>query len=194
MSDTDGARAGASDGGGTHGGPPGSPDDPVRVDSSGDITAAVHGRVVELLDRGDEGALATVIGAYGSTPGRPGMKMLVERSGAITGTVGGGLLEDRVLEGARGVLATGNPERLNLSLSPRAEDKVGICGGELEVYVEPIGVHTVYLFGSGHVALRRRGRRRSGGVLLGGARRPSRGNRSRFFDHVGERYELAVDM
>ena len=113
---------------------------------------ALYRRIAEMLERGEEGVLASVIGVNGSSPGRHGMKLLLGRDGSVIGTVGGGMMEDSVLEASRRVLDAGRPERLTLSLSPHRDDRVGICGGELEVYVEPIGVHTVYLFGSGHVA------------------------------------------
>jgi xanthine dehydrogenase accessory factor len=126
--------------------------DSSDIDSSGNFQLEIFRRIPELLRRGEGAALASVIGVTGSCPGRHGMKMLLCRSGEVIGTVGGGMMEDSVLAAARDVLATGAPRRLSLSLSPGAEEKVGICGGEMEVYVEPIGVPTLYLFGSGHVA------------------------------------------
>ena len=125
----------------------------TELDSSGHFQIEIHRRIAELLERGEEAALATVIGVTGSCPGRHGMKLLLERRGTMLGTVGGGMMEDAVLAAMRECIERGEPRRMNLSLSPHDAGRVGICGGGMEVYVEPIGVHTVYLFGSGHVAV-----------------------------------------
>ncbi len=124
----------------------------ARLDSAGHFGTAVYRRIVEALERGEPAALASVIGVRGSCPGRHGMKMLVARDGSVVGTVGGGMMEDAVIAIGRRVMDEGAPRRETMSLMPEDGDRVGICGGQMEVYVEPIGVPTVYLFGSGHVA------------------------------------------
>jgi len=124
-----------------------------RLDSTGDFLVPLFRRLAELLDTGGAAALASVIGVSGSVPGREGMKLLMEQDGGVIGTVGGGALENEVLATAERVMEEGVPRRLRLSLRPSAgEASLGVCGGEMEVYVEPIGVHTLYLFGAGHVA------------------------------------------
>lgn len=125
----------------------------TEIDSSGHFQIEIYRRIATLLERGEEAALASVIGVSGSCPGRHGMKLLLERDGTMLGTVGGGMMEDAVLAALRTCRDECEPRRLNLSLSPNDDQRVGICGGAMEVYVEPIGVQTVYLFGSGHVAV-----------------------------------------
>jgi xanthine dehydrogenase accessory factor len=123
-----------------------------RLDSSGDFLVSLYRKIADLLAAGERSALASVLDVSGSVPGRRRMKMLVGRDGEIIGTVGGGALENEVIAVAREVLETGVPRRLRLSLDPsRGKGALGICGGEMEVYVEALGVHTVYLFGGGHV-------------------------------------------
>ena len=46
--------------------------------------------LIELLDKGEEAALATIIASSGSTPRGAGSRMLVRKDGTIRGTVGGG--------------------------------------------------------------------------------------------------------
>ncbi|MBN2466558.1 MAG: XdhC family protein, partial [Deltaproteobacteria bacterium] len=47
----------------------------------------------ELLERGEDIVLATVLNHRGSTPRKPGTKMVVCSNGSIIGTIGGGVLE-----------------------------------------------------------------------------------------------------
>lgn len=96
--------------------------------------------------------LATVIGTRRSAPRHSGTKMLVFGDGTTFGTVGGGELESRVIDAAGEVLSTNLPRRLEYALvDPRRGDP-GVCGGEVEIYLEPyMPPHTVYVVGCGHV-------------------------------------------
>ncbi len=78
--------------------------------------------------------------------------MLVFADGGLTGTVGGGELESRVIDAARGVLHTRRPQLLNYELVEPSRGDPGVCGGELQVYLEPyMPAHTVLVVGAGHV-------------------------------------------
>jgi len=113
----------------------------------------IYQEILRLLEQGEKGALATVVGATGSTPGKEGAKMLVRADGTFVGTIGGGCTEADVWALAREVIATDRPLRRAFKLSPReAEDGGLACGGVVEVFVEPIGSPTVYVFGAGHIA------------------------------------------
>jgi xanthine dehydrogenase accessory factor len=113
----------------------------------------IYREILRLIERGERGALATVVGATGSTPGKEGSKMLVRADGTILGTIGGGCTEADVWALAREVIATDRPLRRSFKLSPRdAEDGGLACGGVVEVFVEPIGDPVVYVFGAGHIA------------------------------------------
>lgn len=101
---------------------------------------------------GEAVVLATVTQARGSVPRRAGAKMLVYEDGHISGTVGGGEMESRVINEAQESLEDGRPRVLPYSLvDPRRGDP-GVCGGELEVYLEPyLPPATVFIVGAGHV-------------------------------------------
>ena len=76
--------------------------------------------------------------------------MLVRADGSIVGTIGGGQLEHQVIAGALEVIATGTARRVHVHLT---RDLGMCCGGEVEVYVEPLEVkHPCSVFGAGHVA------------------------------------------
>jgi len=80
--------------------------------------------------------------------------MLVRDDGSIVGTIGGGCVEADVWQAAREVMEEEKPRTLtfNLNQNPRYDTGL-VCGGTLEVYLEPIlPVPLVYLFGAGHVS------------------------------------------
>ena len=115
----------------------------------------IYQEIVRLKAEGEEAALVTIVSATGSTPREEGAKMLVRADGSILGTIGGGSLEARVIKEAIRVIGQGKPKRLPISLTAReVEEKGMLCGGELEVFIEPILTPpTLYLFGGGHISL-----------------------------------------
>jgi xanthine dehydrogenase accessory factor len=97
-------------------------------------------------------ALATVVKARGSVPRHAGSKMLVYADGRIRGTIGGGEMESRVIQEALGALTDGRPQVMAYSLVDPARGDPGVCGGEVEVYIEPYHPPaTVLIIGCGHV-------------------------------------------
>lgn len=108
--------------------------------------------VADLERRGQSAALCTIVRARGSVPRHAGSKLLVHADGRIEGTVGGGELESRVVQAARAALSDGQPRLVHYQLTdPRAGDP-GVCGGEVEVFVEPIRpAPTLLVIGAGHV-------------------------------------------
>jgi len=70
--------------------------------------------------------------------------------GHIVGTIGGGLAEATVIERAQKVLASGESEILAVKLT----GEHGVCGGTMDIFLEPIQVSTPFLVvGAGHVGL-----------------------------------------
>jgi xanthine dehydrogenase accessory factor len=107
----------------------------------------------EALSRGEEAALVTIVSSNGSTPQRVGAKMLVFGDGRIVGTVGGGCYEHDAIGKAKQVLATRKPATVKYDLNDDFAEETGlVCGGQMEVFIEPIEASpAVYIFGAGHV-------------------------------------------
>lgn len=98
------------------------------------------------------GALCTIIDSSGSTPRHQSSKMLVYEDGHFIGTVGGGEVEIRVIQEALAALKDGKPRVLKYNMVDPQQGDPGVCGGTLEVYVEPILPDPlVLLIGGGHV-------------------------------------------
>lgn len=110
--------------------------------------------VGEALRRGESAALVTIIRTEGSTPQRVGAKMVVFADGRTVGTIGGGCYENDAFWKAREALRTGRSEVVRYELSDDVAEESGlICGGQMEVYVEPLeAAPHLYLIGGGHVA------------------------------------------
>lgn len=100
-------------------------------------------------------AMATIVAFKGSIPSHENAKMIVHEDGSIVGTVGGGPAEAEVILAARDVIAKGKPAMISFSLHDNPKLDTGmVCGGSLDVYVEPIcPAPVMYVFGAGHVGL-----------------------------------------
>lgn len=96
--------------------------------------------------------MCTVVSSQGSTPRHVGSKMLVYAEGGFIGTVGGGDLEHRVQDEAWMAIADGQPRLLSYNMSDPARGDPGVCGGQVEVFVEPIlPSPLLVVIGAGHV-------------------------------------------
>ena len=83
--------------------------------------------------------LATVIGVSGSTPASALARMLVSETGErLAGTVGGGCSEGDVIGAARGIAGTGKSAVLTFTLDEDHLESGMLCGGTLEVFLEPV--------------------------------------------------------
>src|SRR5204862_599687 len=111
--------------------------------------------VVRMRRAGQRGALATIVHTNGSIPSFESSRMLVREDGGIVGTIGGGCVEADVWAAAREVMEREAPRKMIFNLNNEASFDNGlICGGTLEVFVEPILPQPVaYLFGGGHVSM-----------------------------------------
>jgi len=117
-----------------------------------DDTRAVYEAILEAQKLGEPAVRATVIAVSGSVPRHVGSKLLVRADASFVGTVGGGLMESRVIAEALNVLADGQPRRPSYELNDIGAGDAGICGGTLEVFIEPIAVPpTLLVIGAGHV-------------------------------------------
>ena len=108
----------------------------------------------ELLRRSEAGepvALCTVVRTAGSTPRKSAARMLVCADGSTFGTIGGGRVEKVVTDEARALLGREGaaPVTLRYHLT---RSLAMCCGGEMEVFVEPMQPDpTVVVCGGGHV-------------------------------------------
>lgn len=113
----------------------------------------LYEEIVRLGRAGAPCALCTIVKTAGSTPGKTTMKMLVRGDGTFLGTVGGGCLEAEVLEAALAAMRDELPRTLAFALNERDYPDSGLlCGGRLEIFVEPIVEPRLVLFGGGHVS------------------------------------------
>lgn len=113
---------------------------------------SIYQAIVELQTSHQPAALCTVVHSSGSTPRHATSKMLVYPQGRILGTVGGGELENRVISEALESLSDGKPRLLQYNLTDPSRGDVGVCGGQVEVFVEPILPEpTLVVIGGGHV-------------------------------------------
>ncbi len=113
----------------------------------------VFAALAEALQRGEEVALVTITASTGSTPQRVGAKMLVFADGRTIGTIGGGCYENDAFGKAREAIAARKAQRVKYDLTDDFAEESGlICGGQMEVFIEPLEpAPDVYIFGAGHV-------------------------------------------
>lgn len=98
------------------------------------------------------GALCTIIDTDGSTPRHEGSKMLVYEDNSFIGTVGGGEIENRVRQEAVNSIKDGKTRLLKYSMVDPSKGDPGVCGGTMEVFVEPIlPIPLLVVIGGGHV-------------------------------------------
>jgi xanthine dehydrogenase accessory factor len=108
--------------------------------------------IADLESAHQPAALCTVVKTSGSTPRHTTSKMLVYPDGHILGTVGGGELENRVRKEALASLQDGKSRLLSYAMTDPARGDAGVCGGQVEVFVEPIlPAPMVVVLGGGHV-------------------------------------------
>jgi len=113
---------------------------------------SVYTALAQLEHNNQAAALCTIIRSQGSTPRGVSSKMLVYLDGSIVGTVGGGEVESRVIAEALGALRDGQPRVLPYSMVDPQRGDPGVCGGQLEVFVDPIlPAPLLVVIGSGHV-------------------------------------------
>jgi xanthine dehydrogenase accessory factor len=83
-------------------------------------------------------AVATIVRTRGSSPREVGARMLVKPDGATDGTVGGGCGEAEVWRTALEVMADEKPRMVVVDLTNEiAINTDGVCGGVLDIFVEP---------------------------------------------------------
>ena len=114
----------------------------------------VYDELVRLRKLGQKCAIATIVQVRGSIPSFESAKLLVREDGSMIGTIGGGCVEAEVWNAAREVMETEKPKHMSFNLGQDAAYDNGlICGGQLDVFVEPvIPAPSAIIFGAGHIS------------------------------------------
>lgn len=113
---------------------------------------SIYQALAELEKNNESAALCTVTGSEGSTPRHVGSKMLVYPDGHFIGTVGGGELENRVIKAALQSIQDESTQKLSYTMADPSRGDPGVCGGQVEVFVEPIlPAPFLVVIGAGHV-------------------------------------------
>ncbi len=101
------------------------------------------------LAAGQPVALLYVLDSKGSSPGRQGFHMVAASGGGICGSIGGGIMEHKLVEKARQMLAEETPNywlRKQVHRKEEASHRSGmICSGEQLVLIWPIYEKTAAL-------------------------------------------------
>jgi xanthine/CO dehydrogenase XdhC/CoxF family maturation factor len=106
--------------------------------SSTGTTAELYAALDRCLAAGETTAVATIVQRKGSTPREVGTKMLIRPNGDTDGTVGGGCGEADVWRTALDVMTDREPRMVTVDLTEEiALDTDGVCGGIMEIFVEP---------------------------------------------------------
>ena len=91
-----------------------------------------------LIANAEPCALAVVVQKSGSTPVPTGAVMAVNQLGGIVGTVGGGCGEHEIVKHALDVLRTKRARLIQLDMSNDVAEEEGmVCGGRMQVWIEP---------------------------------------------------------
>src|SRR5256714_15182795 len=114
----------------------------------------VYDEILRLRRLGQKSAIATIVQVRGSIPSFESAKLLVREDGSMVGTIGGGCVEAEVWNAAREVMETEKPRHMSFNLGQDAAYDNGlICGGQLDVFVEPvIPPPRAVIFGAGHIS------------------------------------------
>ena len=84
-------------------------------------------------------ALVTIVSRKGSSPRDVGTKMIVSKDGTMTGTIGGGCVEADIRQTALSCLDNKECRLVKIDMTGQeAEDDGMVCGGIIEIFVEPI--------------------------------------------------------
>lgn len=95
--------------------------------------------IISLIERREDGALASIVSAKGSLPMSRRSKMLVLSDGSQRGTVGGGCLEAEVHAMGRQAMKAGAPVVARFTLTEAKAGAQGLnCGGTVEILIEPL--------------------------------------------------------
>lgn len=98
----------------------------------------IYRRLAELEEEGLPLAVATIVRVRGSVPREVGTKMIIHPLGQHVGTVGGGCGEADVIRAGMQAIHARRPQLVEVDLTEDISmESLGVCGGIMEVLVEP---------------------------------------------------------
>src|SRR5213594_4345945 len=114
----------------------------------------IFDEIQRLRREGRKAVLATIVQIRGSVPSFNTAKMLVRDDGSTLGSVGGGCVEADVWAAAQDVMNDEKSRVMTFDLTEESMAEGGlICGGKVEIFVEPIiPVPEMIIFGGGHIS------------------------------------------
>ena len=98
-------------------------------------------RVVDVWQRGQAAALATLVRVEGSSYRSEGARLLIGKDGSYVGSISGGCLEAEIVRKAPWLTRSGaTVEQYSTVFDDTAEIPYGLgCGGTVDVLIEPVG-------------------------------------------------------
>src|SRR5687767_14067908 len=118
------------------------------------MDADIFEEIQRLRRAGRKAVLATIVQIRGSVPSFQTAKMLVRDDGSTLGSIGGGCVEAEVWAAAQDVIREEKSRMMSFDLTDDSMADSGlICGGKLEVFVEPVlPSPKMIIFGAGHIS------------------------------------------
>jgi xanthine dehydrogenase accessory factor len=108
----------------------------------------VYEAIDDYLSRGRGGTIATITKKLGAAPREEGAKMFIGDDGRLFGTIGGGCVEAEVWQEAKRVAGTQVVKVFRYQMDGKlVEDEGMICGGNIDVLLEPIDERYRGLYG-----------------------------------------------
>jgi xanthine/CO dehydrogenase XdhC/CoxF family maturation factor len=99
----------------------------------------ILGDVERWREAGEKVVVATVVATRRSAPRPVGTSLAVSESGKMCGSVSGGCVEADVFENAMEVMRSGKARMISYGITDDLAWSVGLpCGGEIDVFVEPV--------------------------------------------------------
>lgn len=96
-------------------------------------------RAIGWLNEGYTGHLFTVVKTWGSAPRPPGSILAVRADGHMIGSVSGGCVEDDLIDKAQNAELPQVPSVMEYGISRDEAQRFRIpCGGQLQIFVEPL--------------------------------------------------------
>jgi xanthine dehydrogenase accessory factor len=84
-------------------------------------------------------SIITIVSRKGSTPRGVGTKMIVLKDGTMIGTIGGGCVESSIRQTALTCMDNNKAKLVKVDMTGAdAEDDGMVCGGVVEIFIEPI--------------------------------------------------------